>query len=122
MLTIRAEQMETLQGAMLRRFEDRLVEYSEERWPEKVEKAGEELARQRVASAVKTAQSHGLEERRHLAAFVDLAWLLGGAFDREVPWARQILRQKAFDAGTKVSLLLERAGLSEGGAGAAEED
>ncbi len=110
MLQIRPEQMEALEQAILRQFEQRAVRHVEEAFPKHARFLGNERVRQIVRLGLERARQQGLASERGLFLYLDLMFLLGADFarDPQLPWAAEILAAQDVPEPQLVDRLLER--------------
>ncbi len=105
-LIIRDSQMKVLAAGMFERW---LVEHVTRCFPQDAAELGANLLasiRERLARAARYFSSEP-----DLAAFVDLTFLFGAAFDEnpQLPWARQILTAASIDPSRRADALYEQA-------------
>lgn len=92
MLVMRKVQLEVLGESARRRFEERLGAHLRRFFPRPCEVLGQEGLRQVCREGIERAQSYGMTSERDLCKFLSLVFVFGRDFDREQPWAAEILR------------------------------
>jgi hypothetical protein len=109
MLTIRDEQMEALQEAAMRSFEQRMVLHLRQFFPEECRRAGEMRTLAAIRQGVQRAQAYGIESEIDVVRYIDISVVLGLDFDsgKRYPWARQILEDGEMDGSEKINALLD---------------
>jgi len=110
-LRIRREQMDALDEAAMRRFEQRAIQHLKETFPKHARFRGEEGLRNTVRSGLERARQRGLASERGLLLYLELMVMLGSGFDADpqLPWASIILSDQSMgDEATRVDRLLER--------------
>jgi hypothetical protein len=93
MLKIRNEQLEVLEQAAVRSFEDRMVEHLKRFAPGHFKILKEEDIRGCVRLGVERAQTYGLISERSVRIYVQTMFMLGSSFDTDpqYPWAAEML-------------------------------
>ncbi len=93
MLVIRKAQMAVLEQAVLRTFENRMLEHLKEFFPKHCEILGEEQVRKVIRLGIERAEQYGLVSERDIHLYVGLMFMLGSYFDQDpqLPWAAKIL-------------------------------
>jgi len=110
-LRIRREQMEALDQAAWRRFEQRAIQHLKETFPKHARFRGEEGLRNTVRSGLDRARQRGLTSERGLLLYLEQMMMLGSGFDTDpqLPWASFILSDQSIgDEAARVERLLER--------------
>jgi len=79
-----------------KRFEDSLIPYLRERFPNEVQSLPEPEIREMIKHAIKKARSYGITTRRGIAKYAEVMQYLGVNFDQDPkwPWARYLLTDK----------------------------
>jgi len=111
-MVIRKEQMQALEQACARRFEDRMIERIHTYFPGIGKCVVEPQLRVMVRLATERAQTHMLTHERSVALYLDLMCLLGSSFDQDcqIPWAAAILADRSFPTqAERIDLLHSRA-------------
>jgi hypothetical protein len=85
-------------------FEDRLVHFLHETFPDSLEMPEGELEAA-VGRLVSGASSYGMTDEASIAVYVTTAYLLGEHFDTQFPAAADILNDRSYPAGEKAELL-----------------
>lgn len=93
MFKIRKEQMDAQSKAVRENFEDRLIAFLCDEFPE-AKSAPPDKLRATVRVQTDNAMGYGLKEERFVAMYLVTAWLLGEKFDTEFPAAHDILVSK----------------------------
>jgi hypothetical protein len=93
MLAVRREQMDSLQAAAVRAFEDRTYAHLETYFPRHCELLGESQMRLVVRLGRSQAQNYGLTAECCVRSYIEFMCRLGSGFDRDplLPWAARIL-------------------------------
>ncbi len=74
-----------------RGFERRLIAHLNRSFPAECATLGGEGIRQAVRSGIALAATYGIRLERDICRYVDLMFVLGHDFDRDLPWASDIL-------------------------------
>jgi hypothetical protein len=112
MLKIRQDQMEVFSQAVLRIFEDNMIEHLENFAPHHAKSLGKEGVRKVVQLGIKKAETYGLTNTRPVRFYIELMFMLGSFFDNDcqVPWANQILTDPDItDQSERADLLFDKA-------------
>jgi len=109
-LTIRAVQMEALNGPRLQAVEDRLFQRVTTKFPATAGALGDAQTRQLIRRGMGKARRLRLGLEPHVAALVDLVFEFGLDFDTTGPlsWAHAILTERGLDAGARIGLVIAR--------------
>ncbi len=96
MLTIRKAQMDILESAAIRAFEDRTYAHLQEYFPGHCALLGEEQMRHVIRHGWESAKRYGLTAECCVRTYIEFMCLLGGGFDTNplMPWAAEILNDK----------------------------
>ncbi len=111
-MIIREKQMETLATITVRSFEDRMIEHLRGLFPNHAEALSESGLREVIQLGIERAAGYGLTAERVVCHYIDLMFLLGSGFDKDlqVPWAGEILQASAIpDQFQKIDKLYGRA-------------
>jgi hypothetical protein len=110
LLQMRQEQMNAFAAASRRRFEDRIVAYIDEAYPEETFDLTDTDLRNRTHKAVEKAISYGIETENDVVEFVELNFELGDDFDTNpaYAWVSDILRQPHQNGRRKIMEIQER--------------
>jgi hypothetical protein len=97
MLTIRGEQLNVLEQAALRRFEDEIAVYSKELSPTLCRILGEKQLRVALRQAMDRAALYGFTNRGPMRLYIELAFFCGSDFDTDpqYPAIGELLRSSA---------------------------
>ena len=104
MLIIRKEQMDTLGGQMQKRYEDRLVVYLNQVFPERCAKMGEPALREEIRYGIGSAAKYDITTERDVAKYIETMFRLGRDFDTnpDHPWAQPILTDRSSSAENRL--------------------
>ena len=104
MLTIRNEQIQALAQPQKEKYIDGLCDFLRTEFPDA---AGMEygMFRQGVSDQVDKAQKYGLLIDRQINVYVVTAWMLGEAFDSEMPPAKFVLNSDDYTPDEKTEWL-----------------
>ena len=93
MLKIRKEQIGFFRPAVLRNFENNMIQHLQEFSPKHSQALGEDGVRNVVRLGVKRAEKYGLTNRGPVRFYIELMFMLGSYFDTDCqfPWASRIL-------------------------------
>lgn len=112
MLVIRKAQMAVLEQAVLRTFENRMLEHLKEFFPKHCEILGEEQVRKVIRLGLERAEQYGLVSERDIHLYVGLMFMLGSYFDHDpqLPWAAKILTDEDIvDPNVRADRVYDRA-------------
>jgi hypothetical protein len=103
MLTIRPEQMDSLQLAASQEFVDFMVGHLREHFPMHAELWGPEPMRQVIGGGLAAGCKHKFQTGRDLCLYIDFCVMLGIGFDTDVqlPWAGKVLRDPQIASPTE---------------------
>lgn len=104
MFKIRREHRDAQSKAVHEGFEDRLVAFLRDQFPEAKSEPDDGL-RRAVRGQVERALGYGLTAERHAAIYLTTAWMLGQKFDEEFPGAREILTSELHAPAEKADRL-----------------
>ena len=92
-MKIRAQQMDELKRAALRRFEDEMVQHMKEFSPRHCEVIGEPGVREVIRLGMQRAREHGLTNRGAVRFYIEMMFMFGSDFDTDpqYPWAAEAL-------------------------------
>jgi hypothetical protein len=104
MLTIRNEQIQALDQAVVRTLEKEILQYLKLTFPADCELLGEDEARAMIRDGALRARGCGLKMASGVRAFVDLMFLLGSGFDSDprFPALRGLLTASGRDEDARV--------------------
>jgi hypothetical protein len=111
MLTIRSEQLRTLEAVARDRFVDTVTLHLRTHFTETVQGMGETELRAIVLRAVERAATYGLTSEQDALRYVNLAAAYGWEFDRDPrhDWMRQMLTSPAITSPSeRLRLLVDR--------------
>lgn len=86
MLVIRTEQMEVLEAAAMRAFEDRTYKHLQRYFPRHCMLLGEEQMRRVIQQGWQKAKSYDLTAECCVRSYIELMCLLGSGFDTDSPY------------------------------------
>jgi hypothetical protein len=118
-LTIRAEQMETLRTAPERQFVGDIETYLHDAAPETCKSMGREAIREAAELALAKGREYGIGGQFDVLRYVNFMFILGFDFDTSLDWARQILLDRRFAPETRLEMIDEELDRQES---EAEED
>jgi len=117
MLVMRTAQLEALRASAQQRFEERLMAHLGRIFPRPCAVLGEAGLRHLCRDGIARARTYGLRSERDLCKYLSLMLVFGHNFDREQPWAAEIL-QLGSAPGRRMERLYataqERAGEGQG--------
>ena len=104
MLTIRNEQIQALDQAVVRILEKDILQYLKLTFPADCELLGEDGARAMIRDGALRARGYGLKTAPGVCVFIDLMFLLGSGFDSDpqLPRARGVLAASEGDEDSRV--------------------
>lgn len=83
MFQIRHEQMEPFREEAAKRFEDRMVSFLKEHFPDQSGKLGDTKVRQLIQYGVSRANRYGMTGQRDVCQYLGLMFMFGGNFDED---------------------------------------
>ena len=89
-MVIRSQQIHKLERYLQAQYENRLVRFLYDEFPEAGAEPEEDL-RTEVGRQIARAREYGLETEQQIASYLVAAWLLGSDFDLEFEGANEIL-------------------------------
>lgn len=122
MLHIRSEQMEALEQAQRRRFEDEAVAHVRSIWRDAAAQQDDDAVRTAVRRAFARAAEYGFDEEYDQLRYLNLVYALGPDFDERLPWATTILADHDRPPRSRMDELTERALAAESGEAGANEE
>jgi hypothetical protein len=104
MLVIRKEQMDTLGEQMRQRYEDRLVVYLNQVFPDRCAQMGEPALRKEIRYGMASAAKYNITTERDVAKYIELMFRHGRDFDTspDTPWAQPILTDPSSTADNRL--------------------
>lgn len=108
-MIIRQQQIDALKAAALQSLENTVLNDLCRFWTEQVSLLGNPETRRRIRSGFECALRYGIDTQQGLYRFVNLMFLLGRSFDRELPWARCILEASELSGKEKLDQLVAAA-------------
>ncbi len=112
MLQIRKQQVKVLRQAVLKNFEDRMIEHLLDFAPHHSLSLGEEGVRKVVQLGILRAETYGLTTHGPVQFYIEMMFMFGSYFDMDcqLPWAGQILTDPAMeDQDERADALFEKA-------------
>ena len=111
MLTIRREQFDEIGRRLAFRWEDTMVLHLETFFPERVAELGEKGVRDAIVLGQKRAAKYDIYTERDVCKYLNFMFAYGFDFDTdpELPWARQILTNPAYNRPNLKLHMLEKA-------------
>jgi hypothetical protein len=109
MFRIRAEQLDALEAAQIRRFEDLAIEHLRIYFHELTQPFSDDQLRLRVRECTIRSERYGLTSEQEIMYFLDTTFLLGNDFDLDpaISWAKDLLDDDELDPTDKAETLLE---------------
>ena len=107
MLEIRQQQVDVLEKAALKKFEDEMVEHLCEFAPRHCEVIREPAVRQVIRLGIALAQSYGMTSRGPMRFYIEMMFVLGSAFDTDpqFEWAGETLRDNILAESSRAETL-----------------
>ena len=98
MLAIRREQVDVLEQASTKRFEDRMVAHLSVAFKEKCQSLGEAEVRGLIQHGVRRSRRYAIATERDVCKYVEVMFILGRDFDEDpqYAWAHQTLMDSQF--------------------------
>jgi hypothetical protein len=121
MLKILSEQLEHFARRARRDFADRVVLHLTLTFPAHLAALTPEELRARVEDGLARAEAHGIVMEPDVLEFIVMLFALGPAADEEIPWVRDIVRDRGLDGSGKVRRLEETGRRVLGGTSQVEE-
>jgi hypothetical protein len=111
MLTIRREQIETLNADLRRRFETRMVAHVNQFFRQRCELLGEGGVREWIVAGIERAAGYGIKAEVDVCRYIDVMFVFGRGFDTDprYPWAARILNARAANPRARVDHLVKSA-------------
>jgi hypothetical protein len=96
-MIIRQEQLEVLERASVKEFEDRTHLHLQQWFPHQCQLLGEDLIRRAIRHGLQKASGYGLTAECCVRSYIESMLILGGEFDTDVPlpWAAEILSDRS---------------------------
>jgi hypothetical protein len=98
-------QVDALAQRSQERFQEAARSALRERYPEKTAEMSDAELRAGIDEGMRTSRRYGIENEGDVMAYLYLMFDLGFDFDREVPWARDILSREDFSGRIRIDLL-----------------
>lgn len=76
-----------------------------EHYPEATAAMSDEALRARVDEGMRASRGYGIETEGDVEVYLHLMFQLGFDFDREVPWARDILNREGWSGRVRIDVL-----------------
>ena len=92
MLTIRSQQMDAI---LQEQRVEKALRHVCEFFPAECSQLGQDKLEKTVRSALERAASYGFHHLRDALQFLDLVCVFGPDFERNLPWAREILEERS---------------------------
>jgi hypothetical protein len=121
MLKILSEQLDHFARRARRDFADRVVLHLTLTFPAHLAALTPEELRARVEDGLARAEAHGIVMEPDALEFIVMLFALGPAADEEIPWVRDIVRDRGLDGSGKVRRLEETGRRVLGGTSQVEE-
>ncbi|HYO52803.1 hypothetical protein [Archangium sp.] len=111
MFRITRAQMYALRQATIDRFVEEMATHLRETFPEQYHVLGDDGLRDTVQYGIERARIHAITSERDLCLYLGLMLTFGRDFDREQPWAREILESSLLEPADVVVERLHAAGM-----------
>jgi len=110
-LQIRKEQNDALAEYMVSNFVDRSAGHLASIWPEKCQAMGKLALHKSIRNGIEFASKDGINREVDVVLYLNLLFAFDLEFKSrlEVPWARDILKNKKLQGGEKIDKLYQRA-------------
>lgn len=107
MLVVRKEQMDTLGEKMRQRYEDRLVVYLNQLFPETCTQLGEPALRQEIRYGIGAAAKYNITTEGDVARYIETMFRFGRDFDTNpaTAWTQPILSDQSSSAENRLRRL-----------------
>ena len=111
MLVVRGQQLEALQLAALKTFEDDMVAHLQQFAPKHCQVIGDPAVRQAIRLGINRGRTYGLTNRGPLRFYIELMFMYGSDFDTDPQclWASQVLADTFPNQMTKSNELYRKA-------------
>jgi len=113
MFRITRTQMNALRQAAIDRFVAEMVTHLRETFPEYHHAEGDDGLRDTVHYGIERARTHAITSEQDLCLYLGLMLTFGRDFDREQPWAREILESSLLEPAEVVMERLHEAGMEQ---------
>lgn len=109
MLIIRREQMEALDAACLRQFQNREIARLRARFPEKTQELDDQEIRQVITTAIESAKKYKVTDEVDVGRYLDFMFRYDYEFDTntDTSWAHEILMDENLNGTGKMNALEE---------------
>ena len=104
MLVIRQQQMAAFSQYMRINFIQRMITHLRQSFPEKTVSSDDQQLREIIEQGIIISEKYDITKECDVGRYLDLMFLLSFDFDRQVDWARSILRKK-WVASVKLDVL-----------------
>ncbi|HZH16724.1 MAG TPA: hypothetical protein VE057_20385 [Archangium sp.] len=105
--------MDAFRQAAIDRFVAEMVIHLRETFPEYHHAEGEVGLRDTVQYGIERARTHAITSEQDLCLYLGLMLTFGRDFDREQPWAREILENSLLEPAAVVMERLHEAGMEQ---------
>jgi hypothetical protein len=107
MVVIRKDQEAELVKAKVKVFEDRVIAHVRQFFPEESGRLDEPELRETIRYGMGRAETYGLVSERDVCWYIDMMFAFGRDFDvdPDLPWAAEILNDKAAEPAVKTERL-----------------
>ena len=108
-LQIRPMQMKAFSDAAAKRFEVRMVDHLQARFPTECTALGDDRLHRLIRKGVDKARYHGFKTEQEICLYIELMLLLGDGFDTDatLPWTALILAEQPEEPKEKIKRLYE---------------
>ena len=93
MLVVRDEQMLVFELSLFRRW---VTDHLRRFFPAQCERLGTKTLSERIDFGISRARNHGFKAERDICRYLDIMLVFGPTFDRDLPWAKEILEDSRF--------------------------
>ena len=121
-MRISKNHMSGLRDAAVRDFENRMVPFLYEHFPEESEVLGEDGTRVRIRKGIHRAAQYEIVEEHDVCLYIELMYVLSEEFnsDPNYPWAREILVNQQQDPSDRIESVYDMCEQLQNAAGGRE--
>lgn len=109
MLKLRPDQLQAFEQDLTASFHSRMLVHLRRMFPKRTAAYNEDQLRILVDGGRQRAGRYGLVSERDVCKYIDLMIVFGPAFDREQPWAAEILQRHPCEPSLKMRDLIAAA-------------
>jgi hypothetical protein len=94
----------TMLDTQRREFEDTMIEFLYEHFPEECKELGSYVTRAEVRKGIDRAAVYNIVDEHDVCMYIELMFILGENFDIDLkyPWAEEILSEDTWDPSDKI--------------------